>query len=184
MTAPASIKERPILFSSEMVRAILDGRKTQTRRVIKLHLDPMPLGAWATLICPHGQVGDRLWVKETWWHHKECRPPFQHSACVRYETFEGYEKCSAMLMPRWASRITLEITSVWIERIQDMSFDDWVADFCPTGLEKERALQTFVGTRNQVEMMKSFWDSLNAKRGYGWDINPFVWAIGFKRIKP
>ena len=180
MTASAPTKEHPIIFSGLMVLAILDGRKTQTRRVIKLHLDPMPLGAWATLICPHGQIGDRLWVREAFqqddvsdkiWY----RADFTEDAARRAFTEVGDGWKPSIHMPRWASRITLEITSVWIERIQDIPDDD---------LAHEGILIDPEDSQSTLAEYIKLWDSLNAKRGYGWEVNPFVWTISFKRIKP
>lgn len=178
------MKERPILFSAEMVRAILENRKTQTRRVVQ----PFPLhdswGRWNGMPrerqrpCPYGQPGDGLWCKETFWHHRECRHPFEHGACVRYEPFEGYEKKSPLFMPRWASRITLEITGVRAERIQDITADDCMAEGIDpsdvSGIGSDHAL---------IKAYRELWDSLNANRGYGWDANPFCWVVSFKRVE-
>lgn len=206
------MKERPIIFSSEMVLAILDGRKTQTRRVIK----PQPEASLSRIEnsnlwtytgcdrewkCPYGQPGDRLWVKEM--VERGFLPHLLTGGPTKYETAvyatdkvpcleeNGFDLipwwkgkvCSARFMPRWASRITVEITGVRVARLQDMNFYDWVADFCPSPLEQERALETFVGLKNMAEVAKILWDSLNAKRGFGWDMNPWVWAIEFKRAK-
>lgn len=200
------MRERPILFSSPMVRAILrdENPKTQTRRVIK----PQPFlaidGKWYQEApgsypqehkywkCPYGQPGDRLWVRERF----QIRTPFTGDLAsdisnphVLYyaddnERYRDRDKWKPSIhMPRWASRITLEITGVRVERIQDMNFYDWAADFCPSKLEQERALASFVGQKNMVDMAKTFWDSINAKRGFGWDTNPWVWVIEFKRVE-
>ena len=187
------MKEHPIIFSSEMVRAILDGRKTMTRRIVKKHPlieagftidfinDPGNAG-----LCPYGQSGDRLWVKEAWKFGLG-----KNGAEIFYKTYPvgqgggfipGPWKPS-VFMPRWASRITLEITDVRVAKLHDMNFYDWVADFCPSSLEKERALEKFIGMKNMTEIAKKLWDSLNVKRGFGWDMNPWVWVISFKRIE-
>ena len=205
------MRERPILFSAPMILALLDERKTMTRRVIKWPVYSVPLGLasirriflpddlpkLAGLIlprCPYGQPGSFLWVREAWWHHKECRPPFEHTGpqgCVRYEASEAahatepgrwlpewYDKKPSIFMPRWASRILLEITAVRVERVQDISEEDVQAE----GI----ALQPWAGEGPEgwpkTAGFAQLWDSLNAKRGHGWDANPFVWAITFKRV--
>src|SRR5690349_14568974 len=132
------MKERPILFSAPMVRAIVDGSETQTRRVVKPQLPPCYgiLGGgtqWADPItgkrvrCPYGQPGDRLWVRETWTTRKglDQVPPREISksqsigyiADIADAPWEGRIRPS-IHMPRWASRITLEITGVRVERLQ------------------------------------------------------------------
>ena len=171
------MKEHPIIFSGEMVRAILDGRKTQTRRIVKKHPfieagftidfinDPDNAG-----LCPHGQSGDRLWVRETYTNYDP----------VIYRADSGNEKQTAwnspLYMPRRFSRITLEITDVRVERLQDISNNDALAEGVPDIRTKE----------NNLDMRDCFrapWDFLNAKSGYSWDINPWVWVISFKRIE-
>lgn len=133
--------DRPILFTPDNVRKILDGGKTQTRRVIKPQPVPydecghpfagfpwMPVGGvhqdrWP---CPFGQVGDHLWVRETWQHN-----PF---GGIVYKAGSGIVNCDgrgwkpSIHMPRWASRLTLEITAVKIEQVQDISEDDAMAE--------------------------------------------------------
>jgi hypothetical protein len=184
------MKERPILFSGPMVRAILEGRKTQTRRVIKKN--PLIEAGFTDAFikhpdnfiaesCPYGQPGDRLWVKEAWWHHRECRPPFEHEhgACIRYQPFEGYDKKSPLFMPRWASRLTLEITGVRVERVQDISKADVVAE----GISEREGYPLSDCAAGWHEPYAALWDSLNAKRGFGWDANPWVRVIEFRLIQ-
>jgi len=187
------MKELPILFSGPMVQAILDGRKTMTRRVVK----PQPAGdefngfnAFGEAIfyprsddsddaglrrCPHGQPGDRLWVRETWQHN-----PY---GGIVYRAGSGILNCdgrgwrSPICMPRWASRITLEITAVRVERVQDISEEDAMSEgamFCNHGVEHD-------GMHYRCGFC-ALWNSLNAKRGYGWDTNPWVWVLAFKRL--
>ena len=171
------MKERPIIMTGESVRAILEGRKTQTRRVIK----PQPRNGkdWR---CPYGQSGGRLWVRETWqaqsitgewWHKvkKDERPLHNWSVVDRATLPASLNEMppkwiSPLFMPRWASRITLEVTGVRVERVQDISEDDAIAE----------------GT-GSTSVYRLLWDSINAKRGYSWDSNPWVWAVGFKIIK-
>ena len=116
------MKERPILFSAPMVRAILAGTKTQTRRVVKLKPDYMETFLRLpnkVACCPYGQPGGRLWVRETF---EDCESAL-HS-CVLYRAdggTPGTKWTPSIHMPRWASRITLEITGVRVERLQDIS---------------------------------------------------------------
>lgn len=200
------MKERPILFSGEMVRAILDGSKTMTRRVIKpqpgnVTTGPTPMGsnwmAWGMygmvrdLWCPYGQPVDRLWVRETWSQFAPRPKPgdgVPENACIDYRADysasalrrgldsdgDPYKPPSwrpSIHMPRWASRINLEVVSVRVERVQDISEDDARAEGISNPLGS-LALNIF----------PSLWDSINLKRGYGWDTNPWVWVIEFKRL--
>ena len=196
--------EKPILFSGEMVRAILDGRKTETRRVVI----PQPSGimAWHEAIArwsvkrtgelykdKYGRPGDLLWVRETWqaqnlsgqwWHEvkKEDRELYNWSVIDRAECENREPKppkwIPSIFMPRWASRLTLEVTAVRVERLQDISEGDAKA---------EGVTASIVGY--DLDHLKyrarfvSLWDSINSKRGYGWDVNPFVWVVEFKLNK-
>jgi hypothetical protein len=234
MTAATAAKERPILFSSAMIRAILDGRKRQTRRVIKGPVefiggkgdsrdDPTCWG-WAdeygdyhtlapdgqsscdescAIPCPYGRVGDRLWVRETWAlvhfdvSDGECwgvddwdgpipkeQPPFYaplYAADAGYSGEDaesrGFRWRPSIHMPRWASRITLEIAGVRVERLQGISEEDaWAEGFPdPEGRNREypdRARYWF----------RHLWDSINGNR-HPWESNPWVWAIEFKVLE-
>jgi len=185
------MKERPIIFSASMVRAILEDRKTQTRRVIK----PQPTGELAGIAgvkvgflkyepryiwrdehgeltkwlrCPYGDPGDRLWVRETRWRgggYAATDPP----------NLANEGKVPSIFMPRWASRITLEITGVRAERIQDISMHDALSE----GAEPLHS--DFHDGSHCIGWFKRIWDSINAKRGFGWDANPWVWVIEFKK---
>jgi len=206
------MKERPTLFSGSMVRAILEGRKTQTRRVINPqpegHRDgawrmetgaPYPIAAfcfWHDIVeekpdeevaCPYGAECDRLWVRETW----RAIP----LGGIKYRadgTETGAHWKPSIFMPRWASRITLEITDVRVQRVQDISTDDVIAEgvdvfsslpvLLPRKLSGEKL--DHLAHEIAVSLYKKLWDSINAKRGYGWDANPWVWAITFKRANP
>ena len=95
--------------------------------------------------------------------------------------FSNFVKRSPMHMWKWAARLWLEVVEVRVERVQEMGNYSWVADFCPTMGDQQRALESFVGEKFQKEHAKAFWDRLNAKRGFGWDANPWVWVIRFKR---
>ena len=210
--------ERPIPFSAEMVLAILAGRKTQTRRVMKVqppadavvtveHYFPMVsnrrgedwygpeiFGAhWQDdekgLRCPYGAPGDLLWVREAW------RAPSQYDDLppsrlppgvdVKYIADASAPWASryrhARFMPRWASRITLRIADVRVERLQDISEDDARAEgvkpFTVKGWNGENGV---VMTAREV-----FADLWNDMHGPGaWEANPWVWAISFERVKP
>ena len=184
-----TMKERPIIFSTEMVRAILEGRKTQTRRVIK----PQPQSAMLDFhkvnfakYCPYGQVGDRLWVKETWWDDCALREKEGYKqddylyyradgeAIEQFECAYGFKWRSPLFMPRWASRIILEITGLRVEQLQDITEEDAVTEGLPS-----REQTGFDTARYRYHIL---WDSLNAKRGYAWDSNPWVWVMEFKRL--
>ncbi len=245
------MKERPILFSGEMVRAILEGRKTQTRRVIKPQpalerdlLEPHNSNAYLFAIkqdvgttvmlgrknfcekfCNHGQPGDRLWVRETWGcpaadhpNVKGGRKPQQGDKIVyRANPSDdcqwGSGKPSqgsfcwrpSIFMPHWASRLTLEIIDVRVQRVQEITEDDAKAEgidgrFHPDdaklwtwrdyGTPGRYAYGSMFGPRESYERL---WDSLNGKRrfsggyqeirGMAWKDNPWVWAIAFRRVK-
>jgi hypothetical protein len=191
------VKERPILFSGPMVHAILDGRKTQTRRAIKPQPDHWCIMVGRTLRggelhiptynteyperiipCPYGQPGDRLWVRETWF---ESNGAVHHKAGYSQVDLDGKSDfpCTvkwrpSIHMPRWASRITLEIVEVRVQRVQEIS----LSDIREEGIEKGLLDVSYDMKQNFITL----WDSINAKRGFGWDKNPWVWAIEFKRI--
>lgn len=196
------MRERPILFSGEMVRAILDGRKTQTRRVVKPQptgLSREPFCVWVTdernergefqersVRCPYGAPGDRLWTKEQWaterqFDHLKPRdiPESAHDSarCV----FDGgiiagwHKARSARFMPRWAARLTLAITDVRVQRVQDIEPRDCEAE----GIRFD-GQPPMTGRGPELRRLFSeLWDSLNAKRGYSWDSNCWVWALTF-----
>jgi len=212
----ATTRERPILFSGPMVRAILEGRKQQTRRVIKhrhafkLHPDKITVERLAELrnapvsipvadepdavaylrdVCPHGQPGDRLWVRETWYCDVSLANETERLECLYYradgECCDVIPECQcadvgkvrwrpSIHMPRWASRITLELTGVRVERVQDIGDQDALWEGVP------------VGGQHGGDLVKTFhkiWDELNAKRGFGWDVNPWVWVLEFKVLE-
>ena len=201
----SEVKERPILFSAPMVRAILEGRKSQTRRVLKGSTEfkgpynPAYLEAhrgapgWKT-ICPYGVPGDRLWVKETsiiapkyFNDGKDCNARDEEGVprIVQYlatnpnrDAANDYHlKVSpSIFMFRWASRITLEITDVRVQRLQEITEEDARAE----GYHPK--INDSLPDWTAKESFKILWDSLNAKRGLDWDKNPWVWALSFKRV--
>ena len=182
------MKERPIIFNTEMVRAILDGRKTQTRRVVKYKAYTREGDPVYPHECPYGEIGDRLWVRETWAYTdgggalvmggiiETVEPQIVYKA-NGYKYSESLKWKPSIHMPRWASRITLEITDVRVERARDISY----GDLCKEGFKT-------YGLSEKSEMLpasiwfQELWDSLNAKRGYSWKSNPWVWVIEFKPI--
>lgn len=191
------MKERPILFSGEMVRAILVGRKTQTRRVVK---DPENFGCltgdcphekqlecdqaiacFAVESCPYGSVGDRLWVKETHGINRTC-PMVDDLSCVgrgwiHYaaddsgcpRTLVDKLRPSIFMFRNW-SRITLEIVSVRVERLQQITDADARAEGC-CGVTS-----TCFGVPNY----RYVWESINGAGS--WKLNPWVWVIEFKKL--
>jgi hypothetical protein len=201
------MKERPIIMSAPMVRAILDGRKTQTRRVVKgvrmfsaeydARWNPhaiRPGGAcpdsWTwwegpahgpsiyhQAACPYGRPGDRLWVREAWravWS-SDAEPPRSFDAAYRfwYEADaplqDGYGKLrSSIHMPRCASRITLEVTGVRVDRLQNISQGDSMAE----GITHS----TLNDPRVEYRWL---WEQINGPGS--WSANPWVWVIEFKR---
>jgi len=209
-------KERPTLFSAPMVRSILDGTKTQTRRVAcKGMIPPQYItateyepGRWRLFDaspppssrnqytlppCPHGQPGDRLWVREAWRApaaYDQVRPSeLPKSTNIRYEA-DGYQRIGtatraalnepwgklrpSMFMPRWASRITLEVTGVRVERLQDISEADAQAEGVKNSLHMP-------GGRFANENFAHLWWSINGDGA--WESNPWVWVVEFKRLE-
>jgi hypothetical protein len=196
------MKERPILFTGEMVRAILDGRKTQTRRVIKqqpekvekcfgnlrnIPFEKTSIDEYTNIKCPYGNPGDRLWVRETWqtstkgWIYKADHPELKPLAKWKSPRF----------MPRRASRINLEITNIRVERVQDINIYDIEKEginiinklphpLALSGTNPEK-VKKFMNAIAQMEF-KKLWDSINLKREFGWDSNPWIWVIEFKRL--
>lgn len=202
------MKERPILFSGSMVRAILAGTKTQTRLGAKMtsnghikepggHRRWHPADPDASLACPYGQPGDRLWVRETW-HGTKGEPNVYGNGCFRYyradyEDHPAYPQpfrwTPSIHMPRWASRITLEVTGVRVERLQDISEADAIAegiepftDFKPTGhwrRYRDGGMNSYVD--NPITSYASLWEEINGPGS--WDANPWVWCVEFKRVE-
>jgi len=195
------MKERPILFSGPMVRAILDGSKTQTRRTFKgttEHKGPynpacmeahQQANGWGS-ICPHGTPGDRLWVRETWavqhgfdaWTPRHiprgARIYYSATADLKGPCGVGGLRCRpSIFMPRWASRILLEITDVRVQRLQEISEGDARAEGAIG------ALNDSIGDNwCACEAFAALWESINGPGS--WHANPWVWAITFQRLEP
>jgi hypothetical protein len=191
-----------------MVQAILEGRKTQTRRVIK----PQPptverqqyfpsIGTWLCkaegheekmLRCPYGIPGDRLWVKERGWMapSKTAFIPFIGNENIHKPLdTDGvpYKSYPSIHMPRWASRLTLEIVSIKVERVQDISEEDAKAEGAQYATDPVCASAVARDCLNMTSpsyyraRFGLLWDSINAARGFGWDTNPWVYRIEFWR---
>ena len=197
---------KAIRFSGEMVRAILDGRKTQTRRVIKLpknstitpcgngeyqilHSTSHPtLGLPGKILkCPYGRPGDRLWVREMWSciGAEHVKPSDIAPGYTVYYHADPIEKIwrvgkwrPSIHMPRWASRIALRVTDVRVERLQEITEANAKAEGCSGGI-----VRTQRHLSREYTVLQSFihrWDSINAKRGFGWNRNPWVWVVNFE----
>lgn len=210
------MKERPILFSAPMVRAILEGRKTQTRRIVRPQPDCFMGGPGVTdnqgnqvdrfpcwtrprdaaviaISCPYGQPGDRLWVRETWAYNDVVplvdRPPGDYiyrAALCRGVTRYDARWRSSIHMPRRASRITLEVTSIRVERLQDISEYGARAEGVVAVNDPEGDCWTDGTYRTAFELL---WGQINGfdgepKARAPWASNPWVWVIEFKRISP
>ena len=192
------MKARPMIFSSPMVRALLAGQKTQTRRVIK-HADILEVygrgfelrrieGFLAAVAAdgayvkrPYGVVGDRLWVRETYAHLITDQCPWRYKAT---DDTTMYEWKSSMFMPRAASRIELEITGIRVERVQDISGADAIAEGAIESVQwaNEEAKQSWLGNEGYAKgCYRHLWNEINGKK-HPWDSNPWVWVVEFKRV--
>lgn len=228
------VKEHPILFKDEMVRAILDGRKTQTRRIIskrnsdhgglwdrlefdeaKLPQGAMPIivdngylhvpfrphpedcqdGEWwmRTRVYPTWEVGDRLWVRETWGYfggdeylYQRCQGAVGYRAThLPLSPVHGGKWRPSIVMPRWACRIILEVTEVRVQRLNEITNEDAIAEGIEPIPGKPGLWRRYDKICNQtsqpIKSFKNLWDSINAARGFGYFDKPWVWAISFKR---
>jgi hypothetical protein len=222
------MKERPILFSAPMVRAILEGRKTQTRRVApikslkinrpngfdfctwELEFDKPIRGAYGSIsggtmtnrqareflgrrFCPYGDVGDRLWVRETFAPY-EHDDEYLYRATIKEDTDYSADEIAqirfkpSIHMPRKASRIDLEIIGVRVERLNDISEDDSIAEgIANLGnvfdcWKDYQASNTISGCAHSTPDLsfRSLWESINGDGS--WEKNPWVWAIEFKKV--
>lgn len=240
---------RPILFQGAMVRALLDGSKTQTRRIVKpqpdgktwlendadgsvsWHNEGPPCcgtGVWEVpeysgkVKCPYGQPGDQLWVREAWGarfshsdfgavalHWNDLRGPLKKYRTLQnlalYAMKADGQNCGGWIpsihMPRWASRITLEITGVRVERLQEISEADAMAEGitvergvvvgtnCNGGVHQEETATRYYfeggnedGYECAADAYRALWESING--GDSWDENPWVWVVEFKVVTP
>lgn len=204
------MKERGMIFNGEMVRAILDGRKTQTRRIVKGtdgavkfckewdingeeifvvlgekdHTGMNPV--LGTISCPFGAVGDRIWVRETWAPESIDAEDGSYSpdyrATANGQPLDG-RWTPAIHMPRWASRILLEITDVRVERLNSISQEDAQAEgmeltgWRPTYSDPDSGGEAWTPYDNFAQL----WESIYGEES--WKANPWVWVIEFKRVE-
>lgn len=194
------MKERPILFSAPMVRAILEGRKTQTRRAVADRYMPLVLAAALPSLhdaCPYGKPGDRLWVREAFSgpYCMESAPPAKWGRSSRLwywadgNPSEGdwTRPRPSIHMPRWASRITLEIVAVRVERLQDISDDDCLAEGIAQVVRERLPSIQQCGEYDAIDVdpvaeYRALWETINGSGA--WDVNPWVFAVGFKVVQP
>jgi hypothetical protein len=209
------MRERPILFSAPMVRAILEGRKTQTRRIVVRAKDgELPLdfhdgmfwfadGDAQEINCPYGETGDRLWIREAWRtefrfnHLKPSLVPGTPLDTAIYYEADGKSSMAgkyrhSRFMPRRFSRTALDITKVRVQRLQEISEQDAIAE----GVEKLGEFPNITPYRNYMvkqpagahnfstsrASFMSLWSSINGTESY--TANPLVWAITFPEVKP
>ena len=201
------MKERPIIFNTEMVKAIKDGRKTQTRRLrglkkINIRPDDWELidtigylwkfhnkidGYTIIIKCPYGQVGDKLYVRESWatdrgYNHLMPSELPHNPDLIFYLTDwpKVDKKRPSIHMPRWASRIELEITEIRAERLQEITPEDALNEGIPSYPEHDN--HPLHPAERTINHFIALWNSINGKK-YPWDSNPWVWRIEFRRIK-
>ncbi|HAF1791865.1 TPA: hypothetical protein G9B33_002886 [Salmonella enterica] len=204
------MKERGMIFNAEMVRAILDGRKTQTRRPFNWKRQPAmemaerddgSLWPWAEdcerggdiwFACPFGEVGDCIWVRETWAEAgasapdlKLYRANYPAHVPTHYENVppaEDVRWTPSIHMPRWASRITLEITDVRVERVQDISQIDAIAEGGPPDHPSFSKISREMGFSDWPRswFAQTWWGIYGRE---AWNTNPWVWVIEFKRVE-
>lgn len=218
------MKVSPIIFSGPMVRALLDGRKAQTRRIVKPQpnsgpngemvylgakswglLDGMLSGEWR---CHYGQPGDLLWVREASlpdfpkafsyydWTWREVPEEYRAPKHVLYRASHSdpdeIRWHPSIHMPRWASRLTLRLTDVRVQRLQEISEGDAAAEGIterayPGVANDNDPSDKVVWCADEKALLSGgfgcLWDWLNYKRGYGWETNPWVWALSFDVIQ-
>lgn len=200
------MNEKPIIFNAEMVRAILAGRKTQTRRILRSQppSNITRLGKGITgytvgfdkfedevfnIYCPY-QIGYRLWVRETWAEIK--KGVIVYKADFNKEV-EWRWKPSIHMFKKY-TRLWLEITDVRVERLQDITAENCLEEGIDTESESYQIANNIETMNSSYESdlvencaekteFKRLWDSINEKRGYGWKVNPWVWTVEFKKIE-
>lgn len=217
--------DRPILMSAPMVRALLAGTKTQTRRVLRVPAHPA-VRDWVLdsefratarahseevatqyvttfphgrVRCPYGQPGDRLWVRENGWQRPECSERDMRDGADTWPAYEydadgidhahvellkewGWKRRPSIHMPRWASRITLALTDVRVQRVQEISEDDALAEGAdgphPASWHPDASE---IGPSSYVSGYRDIWNSINGPGS--WEANPWAWALTFKATK-
>ena len=201
---------KSIIFTGESIRAILEDEKTETRRLLKFrkYWNPTeillhPGGGWFAhdgipgtyrplqskgFMCSYGKVGDKLWVRETFCILGKIYYRADENTNYLNPILNGKWKPS-IFMPKKYSRITIEITNLRIEKLQDITIDAY-------GIKKEgirignitnimphRGSDRDTVSERYLELFISFWDSINKKKGFDWEANPWVYVIGFRRMK-
>ncbi|MFO0359263.1 MAG: hypothetical protein ACK50N_02085 [Flavobacteriales bacterium] len=205
------MKTYPILFSTETVQAILEGRKTQTRRVIK----PQPADSFLnnghviafvtektlnhTVYCPYGEVGDVLWVRETWCLTTPFGPEEYYfgyktssqaeiKASEKYDYYSPDEWKPSIHMPKEACRIFLQITNIRVERLKDISAADAFREGINYSYDEEEGYKYWHYIKKKfgpspIHSFQTLWESINGEES--WEANPWVWVIEFERtVKP
>lgn len=194
------MKHTPILFSTDMVRAILNGKKTQTRRVIKTEIENP--GLWhlndsrrlvnilsgQSIKSPFGKPGDILWVRETIINNwQTARFPYRAQVCSKYDKPDCTEWIPSIFMPRAACRLFLKITDIRVERLQDISADDAIKEGveCDTEVrENTMNYKSYISNNFTAFPYVSFltlWHKINGRAS--WEANPWVWVIEFERCE-
>lgn len=192
---------KPIIFNTEMINAIMSGNKTQTRRIIKpqpipfndsaaCHNDVMMYESWPHKMKCYAndgrvraykiekyKIGQNLWVRETWNDTFGDNVLYKADGGSSIEV--GYSKepkwRPSICMPRKYARIFLEVINVRVERVQNITIGEAIREGTPTYFDR--------GNSDPVDAFSILWDSINKKRGYGWDTNPWVWVVEFRSIK-
>jgi hypothetical protein len=207
------MNEKPILFSTQMVRAILAGNKTQTRRVAtrkgydneiqsqkyvcyEHSLDNKPLynfhnnepghnhikcgvGVWSKYA-----IGDILWVRETWKRDPVSGEPLYKADGALETAMQSVRPWRPSIhMPRSAARLFLQVTDVHAERLQNITREDCIAEGVQDTIGMSAPENEYAHGNTAIGNYRELWDSLNAKRGFGWDANPWVWVYEFEKIK-
>jgi hypothetical protein len=205
------MEEHPILFTREMVRAIIRGNKTQTRRVIKLPSSNYNFLGWCTsttgdkkqigraifenmdtkesvyLKCPYGQFGDHLWVRETWavYPGLQTQQPTlfykENGDDCAYMDMRNLKWKPSIFMPRWAARLHLEIKKVSVGLLKDISINDCLAE----GMTPLRQMYIFGMNSEMIKRSYQLSYSMiwdSLYKNNSWDSNPYIWVIEFKRL--
>lgn len=191
------MNQRGIIFSKPMVLALLADIKTQTRR--KLKFQPANESELPDLAaCPYGQPGDRLWVREAWRTLKEydTKQPGElpRDTPLRYEADQHYNQLEfepgrlrqGIFMPRWASRLELEITHVRLQRLQDTSASDAVAEGAQAVLGDTREEDYLADEEDEdvlgpLDLYRAVWESLHGAGS--WELNPWIWVVEFGSLR-
>jgi len=209
------MKEHPIIFKLDLVEAILSGKKTETRRIIKPQPSEMegvppdpkemnyyctdyPPGGWAyywgeapwnsskAIRCPYGLVGDKLWVRETTYVDGTGYLRYKADESTVFQTHpKGWDKpigrtIPSIHMPRWVCRLILEVIDIKVEILQDITLEGVIAE----GFDLDLSLCDTLELKRDAARgyFKIKWNEINAKRGYSWESNPWVWVVKFKKV--